>query len=95
MMMIKDCPVYDNSQRRPLSVLIHLNTKRTIAMRVIQNIATADKVTRLLVSAVIVILFVTDLMGGPLAAGLLSLAGILTLTALVGFCPIYRILGVK
>ena len=62
-------------------------------MNLIENLGTADKVIRLVISAVIVILFVTDLIGGPLAAGLLSLSAILVLTALFGFCPLYKVFG--
>jgi hypothetical protein len=61
--------------------------------RVEKNLHTADKVVRLVISAVIITLFATDLIGGPLAAGLLSLAAILVITALVGFCPVYKVLG--
>lgn len=63
-------------------------------MRLIENIGNADRTIRLTVSAVIVLLFATDLIAGPLAAALLSLSAILVLTALVGFCPLYRVLGI-
>lgn len=63
-------------------------------MKLIENLGTADKVIRLIISAVIIILFVTDLIGGPLAAGLLSLSAILVLTALFGFCPLHKVFGI-
>lgn len=62
-------------------------------MKLTGNLAAADSIVRLVISVVIVILFLTGLIGGPLAAGLLSLAAVLVLTALVGFCPLYKILG--
>jgi len=63
-------------------------------MKLVENLGAADKAIRLVVSAVIVILFVMDLIGGPLAAGLLSLSAILTLEALVGFCLLYKVFGI-
>ena len=63
-------------------------------MKLIENLGTADKVTRLVISAIIVLLFVMDLIGGPLAAGLLSLSAVLVLTALFGFCPLYKVFGI-
>ena len=65
-----------------------------IAMKLVENVATADRAIRLVISVVIVILFATDLIGGPLAAALLSLSAILALTALVGFCPLYKVFGI-
>ena len=74
--------------------LIHscIHTNSTI-MKLIGNLAAADRITRLVISAVIVTLFAADLIGGPLAAGLLSLSVVLTLTAVVGFCPLYKVFG--
>lgn len=63
-------------------------------MKLVENLGTTDKVIRLVISAAIVILFVADLIGGPLAAGLLSLSAILAFTALVGFCPLYKVFGI-
>ena len=63
-------------------------------MKALKNLGTADKVIRLVISAVIVILFLTDLIGGPLAAFLLSLSAILALTAVVGLCPLYKVFGI-
>ena len=63
-------------------------------MRLTENLGAADKAVRVIVSAVIVFLFLMDLIGGPLAAGLLALSAILVLTALVGFCPLYKMFGI-
>lgn len=64
-------------------------------MRLIENIGNADRTIRLTISAVIVFLFAADLIGGPLAAALLSLSAILVLTALAGFCPLYKLSGIS
>lgn len=63
-------------------------------MRFIENIGNADRTIRLAISAAIVFLFAADLIGGSLAAALLSLSAILVLTALAGFCPLYKLLGI-
>ena len=63
-------------------------------MRLVENIGTADKIIRLGISVVIVFLFAADVIGGPLAAALLSMSAILVLTALAGFCPLYKALGI-
>lgn len=63
-------------------------------MKLVENLGAADKAVRVIVAAVIVFLFLMDLIGGPLAAGLLALSAILVLTALVGFCPLYKIFGI-
>ena len=48
-----------------------------------------DRVLRVLVAAVIVVLFVTDIISGTLGIILLVLAGIFVLTSLVRVCPLY------
>lgn len=64
-------------------------------MKIERNLGTADKVMRLLVSAIILLLFGLGVIGGPLAAALISLAAVLTITALVSFCPLYRAIGIN
>ena len=64
-------------------------------MKLDKNLGTVDKVIRLLVSAVILLLFALGLIDGPLAAGLIALAVVLTITALFSFCPLYLVLGIK
>jgi hypothetical protein len=57
-----------------------------------QNVGTIDKVIRLLIAAIIVVLyFFTDMIPGTLGIVLLIFAGVFTLTSLVGFCPIWTI----
>jgi Protein of unknown function (DUF2892). len=64
-------------------------------MKIEKNLATADKIVRLVVSAIIIILFAFDLIGGPTAAGLFALSVVLIATSVVSFCPVYRVLGLK
>lgn len=55
----------------------------------------ADSVIRLIIAAVIVILFITNVIASTLGIILLIIAGILVLTSFISFCPIYYMLWVK
>ena len=52
-----------------------------------------DKVLRILVAIVIVALFFAKVISGVLAIVLLIFAGVFILTSLIGFCPLYKPLG--
>jgi hypothetical protein len=60
-----------------------------------KNMGTVDKVIRLVIALVIVILFLTHAISGTLALVLLILAGIFVVTSLIGFCPLYFLLGIS
>lgn len=55
----------------------------------------ADRGVRLIIVAVIAILYFMNIIQGTLAYVLLGVAGIFLLTSLINFCPLYTILGVK
>jgi hypothetical protein len=59
------------------------------------NMGTADRIIRILLSLVIVLLFFTHMISGVLATILLVIAGILLLTVIFSFCPLYAILGMR
>lgn len=59
------------------------------------NMGTADKIIRILLAIVVVILYYTDQISGTAAIILLIVAGIFILTSIVGFCPIYRVFGIS
>ena len=54
-----------------------------------KNMGTADRMIRILIAVVIAVLFFVEVISGTLAIVLLILAGILLVTSLVGFCPLY------
>lgn len=58
-----------------------------------KNMGNADSIIRLLIAAVIAVLYFTNILTGTVGIVLLVLAGVLVLTSLVGFCPIYALLG--
>ena len=60
-----------------------------------KNMGNADRIIRLIVAAVIVILFFTDVLTGTLGIVLLVVAGIFLLTSLAGFCPLYLPFGLN
>lgn len=60
-----------------------------------KNMGSADRIIRLLVVAALVVLYVTGTVTGLWGTIALVVAGIFTLTSLVGFCPIYAAVGVK
>ena len=59
------------------------------------NMGIIDRVIRIVVALVLVGLYFTNVVTGTLAIVLLVLAGVFTLTALVGFCPLYWPLGIS
>jgi len=54
-----------------------------------KNMGTLDKVVRILIAIVMVVLFFTKVITGLLGIILLVLAGIFILTSIIGFCPLY------
>jgi hypothetical protein len=60
-----------------------------------KNVGTIDKVIRILVAVVVVILYFTHVISGVLAIILLALSAILVVTSLLSFCPIWLALGLS
>ena len=59
------------------------------------NMGTADRIIRILVAAVIAILYFTGTVSGTLGIVLLVLAGVFVATSLVSFCPLYAPFGMS
>ncbi|MBX2893682.1 MAG: DUF2892 domain-containing protein [Saprospiraceae bacterium] len=60
-----------------------------------KNMGSLDKTIRLIAAALFAVLFFTNVVGGMVGYVLLALGGIFVLTSLVGFCPIYAIVGLN
>ncbi len=60
-----------------------------------KNMGIIDKAIRILVAAVVAILFFTGVITGILGIILLVLAGVFVLTSLISFCPLYTLFGFK
>lgn len=60
-----------------------------------KNMGSTDKIVRLLVAAVIAVLYFTGIISGTLAIVLGIVAIIFVLTSLISFCPLYTLLGIN
>ena len=60
-----------------------------------KNMGTTDKAIRVLIAAVIAILYFTNTIGGTLGIVLLVLAGVFLLTSFISFCPLYAPFGIN
>ncbi len=56
---------------------------------------TADKIIRLVIAAIIAVLYFTNVISGTLGIVFLIAAGIFVLTSLIGFCGFYTLFGIK
>ena len=59
------------------------------------NMGNTDRIIRVLVAAVIAVLFINDSITGILAYVLLGVGAIFLLTSLVGSCPLYSLSGIN
>ena len=60
-----------------------------------KNISKTDRLTRLLLAAVVAVLYFSHVIQGTVAAVLGIGAIIIAATAVINFCPIYGILGIS
>jgi hypothetical protein len=54
-----------------------------------KNMGTIDKAIRILVAAVVVLLYFTHVISGTLAIIMLAVSAIFVLTSLISICPLY------
>jgi hypothetical protein len=62
-------------------------------MQMKKNMGTVDKVIRILVAVVVVILYFTNVISGTLAIILLALSAVFVVTSIVSICPLYLPFG--
>jgi hypothetical protein len=60
-----------------------------------KNLGTVDKVIRVLVAVIVLVLYFTHVISGTLAVILLIVAGIFVVTSIFGTCPLYIPLGIS
>jgi len=58
-----------------------------------KNMGTADRIIRVIIAAIVAVLYFTGTITGTLGIVLLVLAGVFVLTSLVSFCPLYAPFG--
>ena len=54
-----------------------------------------DRIVRVLIALLVVLLYFTNIITGTIAFVLLALSGIFVLTSLVSFCPLYLPFGIR
>ena len=60
-----------------------------------KNMGTADRVIRVLIAAIIGVLYYTGVFTGTIGIILLVLSGIFVLTSIISFCPLYAPFGIN
>lgn len=59
------------------------------------NMGGADRIIRVLIAAAFAYLYFSGTVTGTLGIVLLALGGVFVLTSLVGFCPLYTLVGLN
>ena len=59
------------------------------------NMGNTDRIIRVLIAAVIAVLFINNAITGVFAYILLAVGAIFLLTSLVGSCPLYSLFGIN
>ncbi len=59
------------------------------------NMGTADRVLRVIIAAIIAVLYFTNVISGTVGLVLLVLGGIFVATSLISFCPLYLPFGIS
>lgn len=60
-----------------------------------KNMGTIDKVIRILIAVVVLILYFANVISGTLAIILLALSVVFIVTSFISFCPLYFPLGIS
>jgi amino acid transporter len=72
-----------------------MNEKGDDSMKLNRNMGTLDRIIRLVIAAVIAILYFTGNLSGLAAIILGVLAVIFIVTSAIGFCPLYLLFGLS
>ncbi len=60
-----------------------------------KNMSNTDRIIRVIIAALLVVLYATGTVTGTWGIVALVVAGIFVLTSLVSFCPLYAIFGIS
>ena len=60
-----------------------------------KNMSNTERIIRVVVAALIAVLYLTGVIKGTLGLVLLIVGILLVITSLLGFCPIYPLLGIN
>jgi len=64
-------------------------------MKMKKNMSSTDSIIRILIAALITVLFFTKIITGTFAIVMIIVAAIFLATSVIGFCPLYALIGVK
>ena len=56
---------------------------------------TIDRVIRILIATLVIVLYFTNIITGTLGIILLVVAGVFILTSILGFCPLYMLIDIN
>jgi len=59
------------------------------------NMGTIDRVIRILIATLVIVLYFTNIITGTLGIILLVVAGVFILTSILGFCPLYMLIDIN
>lgn len=59
------------------------------------NMGNADRIVRMLLAVTAIILFFVGTIPGTPGTVLMVLSGVFLLTSIIGFCPVYALIGVS
>ncbi len=60
-----------------------------------KNMGSADRIIRVSIAAIVGVLYLTGTISGAIGVILLVLAGVMVLTSLISFCPLYAPFGIR
>jgi hypothetical protein len=60
-----------------------------------KNIGSVDRIARIIIAAIIAILYFTNTITGIFGITLLIIAAVLLLTSFINFCPLYFLFGIN
>jgi hypothetical protein len=59
------------------------------------NMGSVDKTVRIVIAALVLVLYLTNVIPGRLAITLFVVAAILLITVFINFCPIWHFIGIS
>ena len=60
-----------------------------------KNVGSTDKVIRIILAVIGVVLFLTNVVSGTLGYIVLAISAILVITSIISFCPLYLPFGIN
>ncbi|PLW92198.1 MAG: DUF2892 domain-containing protein [Marinilabiliales bacterium] len=60
-----------------------------------KNMGIADRVLRIMLAVLAIVLYFTGVVAGPLGITILAIAGVFLLVSFIGSCPLYLPFGIR